>query len=76
MVNKTTIQISQELREELNKRKMLDSETYEEVIWGIIEDNLPLKDETIQEIEGILADIKSGKARTYSHEEIRKRHGL
>lgn len=76
MVNKTTIQISSGLKEELEKRKILDSETYEEVIWGIIEDSTPLKDETIKEIEGILADIKSGKARTYSHDEIKKRFGL
>ena len=32
----TTIQISEELQEELNKKKFFDRETYEEVIWDLM----------------------------------------
>jgi len=35
MVN-TTIQISHDLRNELNKRKFSDNESYEEVIWDLL----------------------------------------
>ncbi len=42
----TTIQVSTELAEELKKRKLYEKETYEEVIWDIIEDTLELSEET------------------------------
>jgi len=34
----TTIQVSNILHNELIKRKLFDRETYEEVIWDLIED--------------------------------------
>ena len=46
----TTIQISQDLRQELNKMKLFDRETYEEVIWDVIEDSKELSEETKKDI--------------------------
>ena len=42
----TSIQISKRLQKELLKRKFFDKETYEEVIWDMIEDNEELNAQT------------------------------
>ena len=47
----TTIQISDELLEALKKRKIHSKETYEEIIWVLLEDQMVLKDEFIDAIE-------------------------
>jgi len=70
----TTIQVSSDLREELFKRKLFDRESYEEVIWGLIEDTMELSEETKKELEESRKEIKEGKFVTY--EEIKKKHGL
>ena len=57
----TTIQITQELQNELIGRKVIDSETYEEVIWDIIEDCMEISAETKKEIEAARKEIKEGK---------------
>ena len=57
----TTIQISKDLQEELNKRKLFDRETYEEVIWDLMEDTLELNEETKREIKEARERVKSGK---------------
>jgi hypothetical protein len=38
----TTIQVSEKLQKELAERKLHDKETYEEVIWDLMEDALEL----------------------------------
>jgi rhodanese-related sulfurtransferase len=38
----TTIQVSENLQKELAERKLHDKETYEEVIWDLMEDALEL----------------------------------
>lgn len=70
----TTIQISGELQEQLLKKKLFDRETYEEVIWGLIEDTKELSEETKKEIEKARADIKAG--RFYTHEQVKKKLGM
>mgnify|MGYP003979812413 CR=1 FL=1 len=70
----TTIQISEDLQEELAKRKLFDRETYEEVIWDLIEDTMELSEETKRDIEKAQKDIKEG--RVYSHEQVKKELGL
>lgn len=70
----TTIQVSEKLQNELNKKKIFDRETYEEVIWDLIEDSMELSKETKKEIEQARADIKAGKFHT--HEQVKKRLGL
>lgn len=62
----TTIQISEELQEELNKKKFFDRETYEEVIWDLMEDTMELSEETKKELERSRAEIKAGRYKTLS----------
>lgn len=70
----TTIQVSQELVSELKDRKMSDNESYEEVIWDLIEDTLELSEETKKEIKQAEEEFKQGKF--YTHEEVKKELGL
>ena len=60
----TTIQISADLQKELTKRKLSDKETYEEVIWDMLEDSQELSDETKKEIADARVEIKAGKSYT------------
>ena len=57
----TTIQISKKLQKELLKRKLYDKETYEEIIWDMIEDSMELNDQTKKEIAEARAEIEAGK---------------
>ncbi len=70
----TTIQVSKQLVSDLKKRKLYDKESYEEVIYDLIEDSMELSEETKREIESAKAEIKSGKF--YTHEQVKKRLGL
>ena len=70
----TTIQISEQLQSELTKRKLFDRETYEEIIWDIIEDSKEINEETKKEIAKARAEIKNGKF--YTLEQVRKEVGL
>ena len=67
----TTIQVSEDLLEKLKSRKMYDKESYEEVIWDLIEDDLELSEETKRHIQEAEKDIKEG--RVYTHEQVKKR---
>ena len=51
-----------------------DRESYEEVIWNLVEDTMELNEETKKDIEQARADIKAGKF--YTHEQVRKKLGL
>jgi len=66
----TTIQITENLQQELTNKKLFDRETYEEVIWDLIEDNMELNEQTKKEIEEARAEIKAGKI--YSLSKIKK----
>jgi predicted transcriptional regulator len=68
----TTIQVSAELQQALTKKKMYTKETYEEVIWDLLEDTMELSEETKRDIEKSLDDIKHG--RTISLEELKKKY--
>ncbi|MHC1575857.1 MAG: hypothetical protein ACXQTE_00740 [Methanosarcinaceae archaeon] len=70
----TTIQISEELRSELTIRKLFVRETYEEVIWDILEDTKELSHETKKEIEEARKEINAGKFSTL--EEVSNELGL
>ena len=70
----TTIQISEQLVETLKKRKQYGKESYEEVIWDMVEDSIEINEETKREIERARVDIKAGKF--YTHEQVKKRLGL
>lgn len=66
----TTIQITQKLQNELMERKISESETYEEVIWDIIEDTMEISEKTKMEIEQARKEIKEGKH--YTLERVRQ----
>ncbi len=70
----TTIQISDKLQQALAKKKLSDRETYEEVIWDLIEDTMELNEETKREIEQSLKEVKEGK--TYKLSQIKKELGI
>ena len=70
----TTIQVSEELLDELKIRKVSDKESYEEIIWDLIEDTMELSDETKMEIEKAKKEIKAG--RFYTHKQVKKNLGL
>ena len=70
----TTIQISSELKTLLEKMKLYERETYDDVIERLVEDELELNEETKKEIEVALKEIKEGKYVT--HEEAKKRLGI
>ena len=72
----TTIQVSQELMSTLKKRKQYDKESYEEIIWNLIEDTMELNKETKQQIEHARTEIASGKFFTHQQviNKVRSRH--
>ncbi len=70
----TTIQVSEELVDVLKKRKLSEKESYEEVIWDLLEDIEALSEETLQEIALARQQIKEGKV--FTHEQVKKELGL
>lgn len=67
----TKIQISDELKAELVKRKLSDKDTYEDVIWDLVEDTMKLSEETKRNIKKSIDDFKHG--RFYTIEQVKKR---
>ena len=70
----TTIQVSDKLLGTLKQRKLYDRESYEEVIWNLVEDTLELGEETKQDVLRAREEIKEGKS--YTHEQVKKSLGL
>ncbi len=70
----TTIQISSDLQKELNKMKLFDRETYEDVIWNIIEDTKELSEQTKKDIALSRKEISEGKFVTLS--DLKKKYNL
>lgn len=70
----TTIQISEELQKELARKKLFERETYEEVIWDLIEDTKELSEETKRNIEQSRKEFKEGKFHRW--EDIKKELNL
>ena len=70
----TTIQVSEELKRVLEKMKISPRESYEDVLWDLIEANMELSDEMKKHIEEAYKDIEEG--RIYTHEQVKKELGL
>ena len=70
----TTIQISNNVKQTLDKMKMFNRESYNEIIERMIEDELELNEKTKREIEEARKRVKAGKFLT--HEEVKKRLGI
>ena len=66
----TTIQISDNVKTILDRMKMMERETYNEIIERMIEDDLELNEKTKKEIEEARKRVKTGKFIT--HEEVKK----
>ncbi|MHB1346666.1 MAG: hypothetical protein ACYCXK_04150 [Candidatus Humimicrobiaceae bacterium] len=62
----TSIQISEELKKVLSKKKLSERETYENIIWNLLEDNMELNEQTKKELELSRKEIKEGKTLTLS----------
>lgn len=70
----TTIQVSEDLIKLLRNRKMYDNESYEEVIWDLVEDSMELSEETKKNIKEAEEDFRKG--RVHTHEQVKKQLGL
>ena len=70
----TTIQISKKLQKELLKRKFYEKETYEEIIWDMMEDTAELNEQTKKELAEARAEAKTGK--THALAKVKKELGL
>ena len=67
----TTIQISDNVKSVLDRMKMIERETYNEVIERMLEDDLELNEKTKKELE----ERKKSKE-FISQEEVKKRFGI
>lgn len=66
----TTIQISKDLLETLKKRKIHEKESYETIIWDLLEDTMELSEETKRNISIARQQYKEGKFHKW--EDIKK----
>ena len=57
----TTIQVSKDLIEKLKIRKMYSKESYEDVIWDLLEDTMELSEETKKHLEKARKDVEAGR---------------
>ncbi len=57
----TTIQVSEDLRKELLDRKLSKEDTFEEIIWDLLEDTMELSEQTKKDIEEARKQIKRGE---------------
>lgn len=70
----TTIQISSELKEKLGLRKMSSKDTYEDIIWDLLEDTMELSAETKKNVKEARDEYARGEYVT--HEQLKKQLGL
>jgi len=67
----TTIQLSSTLLNELKSRKLSDRETYEDIIFDLLEDTMELSGETKADITKARKEIKAGEY--YTLEEMKSK---
>lgn len=67
----TTIQISDSVKQALDRMKIFERETYNEIIEEMIEDNFELNERTKKEV-----NERSKSNNFVSNEEVKKRFGL
>ena len=70
----TTIKISSDVKNMLDKFKIHKRETYNDIIEVMIEDNLELNDKTKKEIEEARKRISKGEF--YSQDEVERMFGI
>jgi len=70
----TTIQISSELLAKLQQMKMHDKESYENIIWDMVEDRIQLSEDTKKAIAEYEKDVKEKNWNNFAtFEEMKKR---
>jgi len=57
----TTIQISTDLLVKLKSMKLYEKESYEDLIWDLVEDRMELSEETKKSVARAEEDIKKGR---------------
>jgi predicted CopG family antitoxin len=73
----TTIQISGDLLNQLKGMKMFERESYEEVIWDLVEDRMELSKETKKRLAEASHDLENGNWDKFiSLEDLKKELGL
>ena len=70
----TTIQISKELVEKLKQMKLHAKESYEDLIWDLLEDRMEFSEETKRNIAQAEKDYKEG--RFHKWEDVKKELGI
>ena len=70
----TTIQLSKEMKDALERMKIHPRETYEEVLERLLEDLRELSKGTKEEIARAVREIKAGKYRT--HDQLKAELGF
>ena len=73
----TTIQVSDKLVEKLKLMKINDKESYENIIWELIEDSMELSEETKRIILNYEKEIKTNGFKNFKTlEQIKKELGF
>lgn len=70
----TTIRISSLVKSKLDKMKIIEKESYNDVIEVLLEDNLEINEKTKKEIDEARKRVNNGEF--YTQEEVEKRLGL
>lgn len=70
MSDMTTIQVSRDVKEKLEKLKISRRDTYNDIIEQLIEDSQELSDQAKKDLEEALDDVKHG--RVVPHEEVKR----
>jgi hypothetical protein len=70
----TTIQVSKDLLETLKKRKLHEKESYENIIWDLLEDTMELSEETKRNMKESREQYKRGEFVTLEY--IKKKHNI
>ncbi len=72
----TTIQISRELLNKLQLMKMHSKESYEDIIWDLLEDRMELSKETKKSLAEYEKNVKKGKVKFKTLEQVKKELGF
>jgi len=70
----TTIKISFDLKKKLDAMKIIDSETYEELLSDLVEDHLAINEKTRKRLENAMAGYRRGEV--MSLEELKRKAKL
>lgn len=70
----TTIQVSENLKDALAKRRFTGKDTYEDVIWDLLEDTMELSEQTRKNIAAARREIAEGRGIPLS--KVKKELGL